>query len=241
MTDVTSGPAVADKSSRNQWWDVWEQFTKHKGAMIGLWVILVIVILTLFGPMLWPYDAAKPDIRARNTLAIWNCIGEPSGTWACLFPGEAERAIKVAWWHPLGTDQLGRDNLARLMIGGRVSLAVGMTAMVLSIFLGTLIGVMAGYFRRLDGVLMRFTDLFLSLPLLPLLLIFAALYKDSLSRAMGPEVGVFVLIVVAIGVTSWMPTARIVRGEVLALKEREFVLAARSIGTTSTKMILRHI
>jgi len=241
MTDLTSGTAVADKSSRNQWWDVWDQFRKHKGAMIGLWFILFIVVFTLFGPLIWPYDAAKPDIRARNTWAIWSCVGQSSGTWPCLFPGEEARAIKASWWHPLGTDQLGRDNLARIMIGGRVSLAVGMTAMLLSIFLGTLIGVLAGYFRRLDGVLMRFTDLFLSLPLLPLLLIFAALYKDSLSRMMGPELGVFTLIVVAIGVTSWMPTARIVRGEVLALKEREFVLAARSIGTQSTKMILRHI
>jgi peptide/nickel transport system permease protein len=104
-----------------------------------------------------------------------------------------------------------------------------------------LVGVLAGYFKRLDGALMRMTDLFLALPLLPLLLVMVMLFRDPLSRLMGPEAGTFLLIVFAIGVTSWMQAARIVRGEVLALKEREFVLAARSIGTPSHRMILRHI
>jgi peptide/nickel transport system permease protein len=106
---------------------------------------------------------------------------------------------------------------------------------------GTLVGVLAGYFRRLDGLLMRTTDLFLALPLLPLLLVLVMLFRDPLARVLGPELGTFLLIVTAIGVTSWMQSARIVRGEVLALKEREFVLAARSIGTPPRRMILRHI
>jgi peptide/nickel transport system permease protein len=88
---------------------------------------------------------------------------------------------------------------------------------------------------------MGLTDLFLALPLLPLLLVMVMLFRETLSRSFGPEMGTFILIVSAIGVTSWMQTARIVRGEVLALKEREFVLAARSIGTPSRRMILRHI
>ena len=110
-----------------------------------------------------------------------------------------------------------------------------------SIILGTLIGVIAGYFKKLDGILMRFTDLFLSLPLLPLLLLMMFLFREPLSVSYGPEKGMFILIVFAIGVTSWMPTARIVRGDVLALKQREFVMAARSIGTPDQKIILRHI
>ena len=127
------------------------------------------------------------------------------------------------------------------MAGGRVSLAVGLTAMALSLLIGTLIGVLAGYFRSLDGLLMRLTDLFLALPLLPLLLVMVMLFRQSLSSAFGPETGTFILIVSAIGVTSWMQTARIVRGDVLALKEREFVLAAKSIGTPSRRMISRHV
>ncbi len=148
---------------------------------------------------------------------------------------------KVSWAHPLGTDNLGRDTLARLLSGGRVSIAVGVAAMVLSILIGSLVGVLAGFTRWLDGPLMRLTDLFLALPLLPLLLVAVLLFRDPLSAAFGPEGGTFILIVTLVGITSWMQTARIVRGEVLALKEREFVLAARSIGTSNFNMILRHI
>ncbi|MYF89150.1 MAG: ABC transporter permease [Boseongicola sp. SB0676_bin_33] len=166
-------------------------------------------------------------MELRDTRPIYVALWEPSA--------------KVSWAYPLGTDNLGRDTLGRLLAGGRVSLAVGLAAMLLSVFVGTLIGVLAGYFRALDGALMRFTDLFLALPLLPLLLVAVLLFRDRLSGLFGPEGGTFMLIVVLVGATSWMQTARIVRGDVLALKEREFVLAARSIGTTPPKMITRHL
>ena len=141
----------------------------------------------------------------------------------------------------MGTDNLGRDMLAQVLAGGRVSLAVGVTAMLLSLALGALVGVLAGYFRWLDGPLMRLTDLFLALPLLPLLLVIILLFRDTLRSAFGPEIGIFILIVFVIGITSWMHTARIVRGDVLAIKEREFVLAAKSIGTRQRRIITRHI
>ena len=143
--------------------------------------------------------------------------------------------------HPMGTDNIGRDIFAQVLQGGRVSLAVGVTAMLLALFLGTLIGVLAGYFRRLDGWLMRMTDLFLALPILPLLLVVIMLFRDTLRAAIGPELGIFLLIVFIIGVTSWMQTARIVRGDVLALKQREFVLAAKSVGTPNRRIITRHV
>ncbi|MBE0454390.1 MAG: ABC transporter permease [Roseovarius sp.] len=200
---------------RSQWRDVWDQFRSHRGALIGSIVLFVIIAGVFLGPLVWPYDATFIDIRARNQ--------GPS------------------WAHPFGTDQLGRDMLARMMAGGQTSIAVGLTAMVLAVVLGALVGVLAGFFRRLDGALMRLTDLFLSLPLLPLLLVMVLLFRESLNGVFGPERGIFILIVVAIGVTSWMPTARIVRGDVLALKEREFILAARSIGTTNFGLITRHI
>lgn len=141
----------------------------------------------------------------------------------------------------MGTDQLGRDTFAQVLSGGRVSMAVGVTAMLLSLVIGALIGVLAGYFKRLDGPLMRFTDLFLALPLLPLLLVIIMLFRETLRKNFGPETGIFILVVFVIGITSWMQTARIVRGDVLALKEREFVLAAKSIGTGERRIISRHI
>jgi len=205
----------AARPPRSQWWDVWDQFRTHKGALAGSCVLLVLVAAVLIGPTLWGVDPQYINIRARDQ--------GPSLQF------------------PLGTDQLGRDMLARLMMGGQTTLAVGLTAMALSILLGTLVGVLAGFFRALDGVLMRTTDLFLALPLLPLLLVMVMLFREPLVLRFGPETGIFILIVTVIGITSWMHTARIVRGDVLALKEREFVLAARSIGTPSRRMITRHV
>jgi peptide/nickel transport system permease protein len=200
---------------RNQWWDVWDQFKTHKGAMFGAAIFATIFVAVIFGPYVWRISPSYIDFTAMN--------GGPSLA------------------HPLGTDSLGRDSLARLMTGGRISIAVGVTAMLISIFLGTLVGVLAGYSKMLDGPLMRLTDLFLALPVLPLLLVMVMLFRDALAHLMGLNMGIFTLIVTAIGITSWMHAARIVRGEVLALKEREFVLAARSIGTPPWRMITRHI
>ncbi len=211
MTDA----ARAAEKPRSQWADVWAQFRSHRGAMIGMAFFVFICFLVIFGPMLWDIPPNKIDIRAKN------------------------QGPSLA--HPFGTDQLGRDTFAQVLAGGRVSLLVGVTAMALSLFLGTLVGVLAGYFKRLDSPLMRLTDLFLALPILPLLLVIIMLFRDPLRAAFGPEKGIFILVVFVIGITSWMHTARIVRGDVLSLKEQEFVLAARSIGTPPHRMILRHI
>ena len=224
---VSPTPAPRPERSRSQWWDVWDQFKTHKGALLGAGFLLFITLFVLIGPLIWQVDPQKLDIRNKDLRPIYTAI------W--------DSGAKVSWTRPLGTDNLGRDILSNLMAGGRVSLAVGWTAMLLAVVLGTIIGVLAGYFKRLDGPLMRFTDLVLALPLLPLLLVMMLLFRDTLRAAFGPEMGIFILIVAAIGVTSWMQTARIVRGDVLALKEREFVLAARSIGTPSRRMITRHV
>ena len=219
MTDVSqNSPQVTDelkRPARTQWLDIWDQFKAHKGAMVGMFFFVFILLFVIIGPLLWTIDPTYIDIRARN-----------SG------PSLA---------HPFGTDQLGRDTFARMMAGGQVSMAVGITAMLLALLFGTLVGVVAGYFKSLDGPLMRLTDLFLALPLLPLLLVIIMLFRESLNAYLGPEGGIFILMVSAIGITSWMQTARIVRGDVLALKERDFVLAARSIGTPPRRMITRHV
>ncbi len=219
MTDaakpVPFTPDEAFRPPRNQWWDVWDQFKNHRGALAGLTVFLLIILFVAVGPWIWQVDPGQINIRSRNQ--------------------------GMSWQHPLGTDQLGRDMLARMIYGGRISVAVGLVAMLLGLVIGTLIGVLAGYFKLLDSPLMRLTDLFLALPLLPLLLILVTLFRDTLEATFGQAFGVFALIVFAIAITSWMQTARIVRGDVLALKEREFVLAARSIGTPSLRINTRHV
>jgi peptide/nickel transport system permease protein len=225
-------PRHEDRPPRSQWRDVWDQFKSHRGALAGATIFALILAFVYLGPLLyWQSATQVPTGRAfidlRDTRPIYTAI------W--------DETAKVNWAHPLGTDQLGRDTLARLMFGGQVSIAVGLSAMLLSLILGTAIGVIAGYFRRLDGPLMRLTDLFLALPLLPLLLVAVLLFREPLSRNFGPEGGTFILIVTLVGITSWMQTARIVRGDILALKEREFVLAARSIGTSPFRIITRHL
>jgi peptide/nickel transport system permease protein len=222
MTDATALPPQP-----GPWRAVWIQFRQHRGAVIGLAFLIFITLFVVLGPYLWTLDPTDTNVRGKDFRPVYHLLWDP--------------AAKAGWEHPLGTDQLGRDNLAALIAGGQVSLAVGWAAMLLSLVLGTLIGVMAGYFRRLDGLLMRFTDLVLALPLLPLLLLAMLLFRDSLRGVFGPEMGIFILIVTVIGLTSWMHTARIVRGDVLALKEREFVLAARSIGTPARRIITRHV
>jgi peptide/nickel transport system permease protein len=213
MTDASV--ALPKPASQNK--AIWQQFSTHKGALFGLIVLSILAIAVLLGPYLW--------VPEKLTVA---------------------QAIKLknqnpSLRFPLGTDQLGRDMLSRMLLAGRISLAVGFVAMFIAITFGTLVGVLAGYFKRLDGPLMRLTDMFLALPLIPLLLVLVMLFRDRVASVIGPELGAFTLIVFAIGITSWMQAARIVRGEVLALKEREYVLAARSIGAAPRRIILRHI
>ena len=141
---------TAFTQSHSKWADIWAQFRHHKGALFGGVLFILIVALVMLGPLFWHLEANTIDIRARNQGA--------------------------SWAHPLGTDQLGRDTFARLIAGGQTSISVGLTAMILSLFLGSLIGVLAGFYKRLDGLLMRMTDMFLSLPLLPLLLVMMLLF-----------------------------------------------------------------
>lgn len=219
MSDTPAG--LLTEKPRSPWADVWIQFRHHKGAMAGAVILLSLIATVLIGPLLWRIDPNFIEPKALDMMRSRN-----------LGPSLA---------HPFGTDQLGRDSLARMIAGGKVSLSVGLTAMLISLSIGTSIGVLAGYVKWLDSPLMRLTDLFLALPLLPLLLVMVMLFRDTLAGILGAELGTFLLIVGAIGLTSWMSAARVVRGEVLALKEREFVLAARSIGTPGRQIVFRHI
>ena len=177
MTDATlAAPAVAATPVQSALADIWKQFRVHKGGVTGLFVFIFILLAVYVGPYIHTVAPNAINVKERNQ-------------WPSLA-------------HPFGTDNLGKDMLAQVLAGGRISLAVGITAMLLALFLGTLVGVLSGYFRRLDGPLMRLTDLFLALPLLPLLLVILMLFRDTLRAAFGPETGIFILIVFVIGVTN---------------------------------------
>jgi len=205
-----------NRAPRTLWGDAWRRFRKHRMAMMGGMVLLFLIVATLFGPFV--YTTSPRQINFAISMV------SPTGA------------------HPFGTDDLGRDMLARILMGGRVSLAVGFSAMIIAITLGTLIGATAGFLGgRIDNALMRLTDLFLALPVVPLLLLLIFLFRDTLRRLMGPELGIFWLIVGVIGFLNWMTVARLVRGSFLSLKEKEFVEAATMIGTPRISIMFRHI
>jgi peptide/nickel transport system permease protein len=198
------------------WREATRRFAKHRLAMMGLVVLAVMVTGVLVGPLVYRVPIDEIDFKAKLK----------SPTMA----------------HPLGTDDLGQDVLARMLYGGRISLAVGIVSMLLAITLGVLIGATAGHFGgAVDNVLMRITDLFLCLPGLPLLLLIVYLFRDALKKAFGPEAGVFLLIVAVIGGLRWMLVARLVRAQFLSLREKEFVEAARGLGAPALRQVWRHI
>jgi peptide/nickel transport system permease protein len=183
--------------------------------MLGLATLTLIVAVIVITPLFYTLDPTHIDILAS--------------------------ALGPNFDHPFGTDDMGRDTLARNLYGGRISLSVGVVAMLIAIFFGTTIGLLSGYFPRLDSPLMRFTDMMLALPQLPLLLVIIMLFRDTVRKLFGLEAGIFLMVVVVIGVLGWMPTARIVRGSVLSLKHKEFVEAANCIGVRQGIILMRHI
>lgn len=194
----------------------WQRFRRDRPAVLGTALLLIFSLAVFIGPLVYSASYSEIDF-ARATSA-------PS------------------WQHPLGTNDLGQDQLARLLWGGRVSVSVGIAAMLVSISLGTLVGTVAGFCGGIiDNVLMRLTDLFLALPQLPLLLLIIYLFRDPMRSLVGPETGIFVLIVLVIGGLTWMSTARLVRAGFLAVKEQAFVQAARSLGAHPVRIVWRHI
>jgi peptide/nickel transport system permease protein len=211
-----SAMALRAYPPRTLWRDAWRRYRRHHLAMAGSLVLMVLTLSTLVGPLLYPRPIDEIDFSVK--------LGGPT------------------LMHPLGTDDLGRDLLARLLYGGRISIAVGLAAILIAIILGVTIGALAGYCGgALDQVLMRITDLFLSLPQLPLLLLLVFLFRDRMRQLFGPELGIFLLIVCVIGALRWMGPARLVRASFLSLKEKEFVEAAHCIGVPSGRLIVRHI
>jgi peptide/nickel transport system permease protein len=213
---ASSTPASLTDRPEAPWGEAWRRFRRHRMATLSLGVLALLVAAVVIGPFLWhvPIDAIDFSATMQG-------------------PSLA---------HPFGTDDLGQDLLARMLYGGRISLAVGFAAMAMAVVVGVTIGALAGISKGpVDVALMWITDLFLSLPQLPLLLLVIYLFREALKTLFGPEGGVFVLIVAVIGLFGWMQVARLVRAQFFALREKEFVEAARALGATTTRVVWRHI
>jgi peptide/nickel transport system permease protein len=216
LRPTTVDQTVLRRPSRSLWSDAWRQFRRHRLAMFGVATLSLLLAITLAGPLVYRVSSDTIDYSAG--------------------------LLGPSLQHPFGTDDLGRDLLARAMLGGRVSMAVGVVAVLIAITLGTSIGALAGYMGgRVDSLLMRLTDLFLALPVLPFLLMVTYLFRDPLKKAFGPELGIFLLIVGVIGALKWMVLARLVRASFLSIKQKEFIEAARCIGAGSGRIMFVHV
>ncbi|HEX7880068.1 MAG TPA: ABC transporter permease [Candidatus Eisenbacteria bacterium] len=197
---------IALEPGASLWSDAWKRLRKNRMAVISGLVLLVVALLVVSAPIL-------PGVPDPNRQDLELGAVPPS-------PG-----------HPMGTDILGRDLLARVLYGGQISLLVGLVATLVSFLIGVTWGAVAGYFGgRLDNLMMRFVDVLYSLPYMFLVILLLVFFSRSI-----------VMLFVALGAVQWLTMARIVRGQVLSLKHREFVEAARAIGTSHAGIIFRHL
>lgn len=195
---------------------IWRLIQKDYLLCLGIVCLFLITLSIIIGPYLYPIPFDTIDIQQAN--------------------------LPPSWDHPFGTNDLGQDQLARVLLGGRISLTVSFAAMLVAISLGTLVGAVAGFYGGvIDLILMRVTDLFLSLPQLPLLLLIVYLFRDSVRALAGPETGIFLLVVLVIGGLNWMSVARLVRADFLKIREMEFVQAAIAMGAKPQGLIVVHI
>ncbi|HEX3724121.1 MAG TPA: ABC transporter permease [Nitrolancea sp.] len=204
----TAAPASVfgvERARRSEWSRGWHRFKRYKPSLIGLVFLIFLAILSIIPGVFAPYQPnfAKPEL-----------LGAPP-----------------SWSHPLGYDEIGRDELSRIIYGTRIALVVALLATAMAVTIGVIVGATAGYFGGwIDSVLSRIVDTIMAFPTLALLIALVAVLGPSLKTT-----------IVVIGATVWASYARVARGDVLSLRERDFILAARAVGANSTRIIVRHI
>jgi oligopeptide transport system permease protein len=221
QTKVLPGAGVAVRRSEGVWRDAWKRLRKNRLAIVGMFGVFLLAFAGIFGPLLAPWPYQVQDITA--VVANGN---EP-------IPPFQDMS------HPLGTDQLGRDLMSRLLDGAQVSLTVALVVQLVVLFIGVPIGAIAGWVGgRVDTYLMRVTDIFYAFPDLLFIILMSVAFRET---AFGRALNGVLLVFVAIGLTSWVTVARLVRGQLLSLKETEFVEAARAIGVSDRNIVTRHL
>ncbi|MDQ2975685.1 MAG: ABC transporter permease [Acidobacteriota bacterium] len=205
--------------------DAWRRLLRNKLAVFGLIVLAIITVACVTGPYLIQLITGHaPDYIPANAALIKS------------FPPFTAPDSSFSWTHPMGTDKQGRDLLALVLQGGQISLMVGVISTLVSLIIGVSYGAIAGYLGgRTDNIMMRFVDVLYAIPYIILVIVLLSMFKSQTAR------GQVILLFVALGAVSWLTMARIVRGQVLSLKNQEFVLAARATGVSTSRIIFRHI
>jgi oligopeptide transport system permease protein len=217
---VQGRPIEARRGGAGLWSDAWSRLRKNRLALLGLVLVFLLLFAGILGPILapWPY-------QVQDLPAIFANGNRP------LHPGAPN--------HLLGTDNLGRDLFSRLLDGARISVSVAFVVQFVILLIGVPIGALAGWFGgRLDNLLMRFTDVIYAFPDLLFIILLSVAFRETV---FGQALDGLFLVFVAIGITSWVTVARLVRGQMLSLKETEFVEAARAIGVSDRKIVTKHL
>lgn len=223
--DVRSAELDEFVAGTSLWKDAWRRLLKNKLAVFGLVVVAIVTLASLVGPyMIKALTGFTPDYIPNDAALLKS------------FPPFTAPDGSFSWTHPMGTDLQGRDLLARVLQGGQISLMVGIISTLVSLIIGVSYGAIAGYFGgRIDNVMMRLVDVLYALPYIILVIVLLSMFKSQTPR------GQLILLFIALGSVSWLTMARIVRGQVLSLKNQEFVLAARATGVSTPRIIFRHI
>lgn len=208
------------------WRDAWRRLLKNKLAVFGLVVVILITLASIAGPTIIKRTFGfTPDYIPSSDMKLVRS-----------FPPFKGPDGEFSWKHPMGTDNAGRDQLARVLQGGQISLFVGIIATIVSLIIGVSYGAISGYVGgSVDNLMMRIVDVLYSLPYVILVIVLLAMFRSQTPR------GQLILLFVALGSVSWLTMARIVRGQVLSLKNQEFVLAARATGVSAPRIIFRHL
>lgn len=211
---------ISRTAPRGLWYDAWRRLRRSKAALVGAVFLLLVVVVAAMAPLLAPYDPDLiPPTSFSHSPPFWMADADEN--------------------HPLGTDGLARDELSRLLYGARVSLIVGLVPTAITVVLGTAIGLVAGWLGgRTDNLIMRAVDVVYAFPSL---LFFIILQASVRNTWFGQLLGGLVLLFVAFALTGWVGMARLVRGQVLSLRDREFVEAARALGAPTWRILLRHV
>ncbi len=215
--------AIPAKAERSLWSNAWREFRRNKMAMVGLAYLTFLALIAIFASVIAPHNPIQTDVRTAGQYR--------QSAWI-----EDANPLKTGSWdYPLGTDSIGRDVFSRMVYGTRISLVVGFIPMTLILLFGVPLGLTAGMLGgRVENLLMRFTDIVYAFPALLFFIIMQIAFGDS---TVGRLLNGLVLLFITLSVINWTGVARLVRGETLSLKEKEFVEASRSVGAGSVRII----
>jgi len=252
LADGTPAEGEGQQKVTNLWADAWRRLVRNRAAVVGLVIIVLLALTAIFANQVAPYGYAQGDSKENYVMPLWLTK---------VLPGNVGSYVQISNKYALGADYLGRDLLSRAIYGARVSLPVGLIGALTALVIGLIYGCISGYYDKLDNIMMRIVDIMYAFPTMLLIILLMAFFKtsfggaaqpgtaaytfnqinDLVDRVLGLQGGGMLFIFMGIGLTAWMGISRLSRGQILSLKQKEFIEASRMIGASDLRIITRHI